>query len=31
MSDQHAAVIRDIHDGKFDHYLSPDEKEPGPQ
>lgn len=31
MSGQHAAVIRDIRDGKFDHYLSPDEKEPGPQ
>jgi hypothetical protein len=31
MSDQHAAIIRDIRDGKFDHYLSPDEKEPGPQ
>jgi len=28
MSDQHAAVIRDIHEGKFDHYLSPDEKNP---
>jgi len=31
MADQHAAIIRDIHDGKFDHYLSPEEKEPGPQ
>jgi hypothetical protein len=31
MSDQHAAIIRDIHDGKFDHYLAPDEKEPGPR
>ena len=31
MADQHAAIIRDIHDGKFDHYLSPAEKEPGPQ
>ena len=31
MADQHAAVIRDIHDGKFDHYLSSEEKEPGPQ
>jgi len=29
MSDQHATVIGDIRDGKFDHYLSPDEKEPG--
>jgi hypothetical protein len=31
MSDQHAAIIRDIHEGKFDHYLTPDEKEPGPR
>ena len=31
MADQHAAIIRDIRDGKFDHYLSPEEKEPGPQ
>jgi hypothetical protein len=31
MADQHAAIIKDIHDGKFDHYLSPAEKEPGPQ
>ena len=31
MSEQHAAVSKDIQDGKFDHYLSPDEKGPGPQ
>lgn len=31
MSEQHSAVIKDIQDGKFDHYLSPDEKEPGPR
>lgn len=31
MSDQHAAVIRDIRGGRFDHYLSPEEKRQDPQ
>jgi len=31
MADQHAAIIKDIHDGKFDHYLSPEENQQGPR
>jgi hypothetical protein len=30
MADQHSAIIKDIRDGKFDHYLSPEEKEQDP-
>ena len=31
IADQHAAIIKDIHDGKFDHYLSPEENQQGPR
>jgi hypothetical protein len=31
MADQHNAIIKDIRDGKFDHYLSPEEKRQDPQ
>jgi hypothetical protein len=30
MTDQHNAIIRDIRAGKFDHYLTPEEKGQGP-
>jgi hypothetical protein len=30
MEDQHKAILREIADGKFDHYLTPEEKHPVP-
>ncbi|MDH7513485.1 MAG: hypothetical protein QHH14_11125 [Clostridiales bacterium] len=29
MEDQHNAILKDIADGKFDHYLTPQEKKAG--
>ncbi|MGB7296069.1 MAG: hypothetical protein WBC70_10815 [Candidatus Aminicenantales bacterium] len=27
MEEQHAAILKDISEGRFDHYLTPEEKE----
>jgi hypothetical protein len=31
MTEQHNAIVQEIRDGKFDHHLSPQEKQAGPQ
>jgi hypothetical protein len=30
MEEQHAAILREIAEGKLDHYLTPQERNPGP-
>ena len=31
MEEQHNTIIREIADGRFDHYLTPDERHPLPE
>jgi hypothetical protein len=30
MEEQHNAILREIADGRLDHYLTPEERHPGP-
>lgn len=30
MGEQHSAILREIAEGRFDHYLTPEERQPSP-
>jgi hypothetical protein len=30
MEEQHTAILKEISEGKFDHYLTPEERQPSP-